>query len=85
MSVGNASLGKVVGRHLQRDAVARQDADAIAAEPAGQVREHHALLIQLHAELPAGEFLDYGSGDFNAIFFAHPSFQTMIIHSFGRI
>jgi len=35
----------------------------------------------LHAELPAGEFLDYGSGDFNAIFFAHPSFQTMIIHS----
>jgi len=85
MSVGNASLGQVVGRHLERDAVACQDADAVATKSAGQMREHHALLIQLDAELPARKFLYYGSGDFNAIFFAHPSFQTMIIHSFGRI
>ena len=35
------------------------------------MRKHTALLIQLDAKQAAGEFLDYGSSDFNAIFFTH--------------
>ena len=69
--VGNAALGQVVRRNFQGDAVARQNADAIAAKLAGQVGEHGAFLIQLHAEQAAGEFLNYGSSNFNTIFFTH--------------
>jgi len=71
MAVGDASLGQIVRGKLQGDAVAGQNADTIAAELACQVRQHTALLIQLDAEKAAGEFLNYGSSDFNAIFFTH--------------
>ena len=71
MTVGNASLGQIVGGKLQGDTVAGQYANTVAAEPAGQVREHGTLLVQLNAELAAGELLNHGSSDFYAIFFAH--------------
>src|SRR5260221_4592375 len=69
--VGDASLGQVVRRHFKGDAVAGQNADAIAAKLTGQVGEHSAFLIQLHAEQAARKFLNYGSSDFNTIFFTH--------------
>ncbi len=71
MTISDAALGQIVRRNLQGDAIARQNADAIAAKLARQVRKHGAFLIQLHAEQAAGEFLNNGSGYFNAIFFAH--------------
>src|SRR5579864_3978478 len=71
VAVSNAPFGEIVRRHFQGYAVARQHADAVAAKLAGQVGQHGALLIQLHAEQAAGEFLNYGSSHFNAVFFAH--------------
>src|SRR5713101_3431909 len=71
MAVGDAPLGQIVRRELQGDAVAGQYADAIPAQFARQVGEHCSFLIELNAEKAAGKFFDYGSCDFNAVFFAH--------------
>ena len=71
MTISDAALGQIVRRKLQSDAIARQDADTIAAEFARQVRKHGAFLIQLYAEQAARKFLNNGTGYFNAIFFAH--------------
>ncbi len=71
MTVGDAALGQIVRRKLQRDAIARQNADTIAAELARQVRKHGAFLVQLHAEQAAWKFFNYCTGYFNTIFFAH--------------
>jgi len=69
--VGDAALGQVVRRHFKGDAVAGQNAYAIAAKLTSQVGEHGAFLIQLHTEQAARKFLNYGSSDFNTIFFTH--------------
>jgi len=71
MTIGDAALGQIVRRKLQCDAIARQDADTIAAELARQVRKHGAFLIKLYAEQAAWKFLNNSTGYFNAIFFAH--------------
>src|SRR5579862_4731926 len=67
----DAPFGEVVRRHLQGDAVAREYADAVAAQLAGQVGQYGAFLIQLHTEQAAGKFFNYCACDFNAVFFAH--------------
>ena len=71
MAVGDAPLGQVVRGEFQGDAVAGQYADAIPAQFARQVGEHCSFLIELNAEKAAGKFFDYGSCDFNTIFFTH--------------
>jgi len=71
MTISDAALGQIVRRKLQRDAIARQNADTIAAEFARQVRKHGAFLIQLHAEQAARKFFYNSTGYFNAVFFAH--------------
>lgn len=70
MSKRNAALREIVGGQFQRDPVARQHADAVASQAPCEVRKHDAVMIELHAEQPAGEFLQYNSGDFNIVFLA---------------
>src|SRR5271155_5733872 len=64
MTIGDAALGQIVRRKLQRDAIPRQYADTIAAELARQVRKHSAFLIQLYAEQAAREFFNNSAGYF---------------------
>ena len=71
MTIGDAALGQIVRRKLQRDAIAREHADTIAAELARQVRKHGAFLVKLYAEQAARKFFNNSTGYFNAIFFAH--------------
>jgi hypothetical protein len=71
MAVGDAALGQVVRGELEGDAVSGEDSNTIAAQLAGEVREDGALLVELDAEEAAGEFLDDGSGYFDAVFLAH--------------
>src|SRR5258708_12628699 len=78
MTIGDASLGQIVGRHFKRHPIPCQDANPIAAQFAGQVSQHLALLIELHAKQTAREFLNYGSSHFNAVFFT-PFPPTTII------
>jgi len=57
MTECDSALGEIVGGEFQSDFIARQDADAIAAESARQMSQHHALVFQLNAKQAAGEFL----------------------------
>ena len=71
MAVGNATLGEVVRRHLEGDAIARQNSNSIASQLAGQVSENCSILVQLHAEQSAREFFYNGTSNFYAVFFTH--------------
>src|ERR1051325_9800768 len=68
---GDAALSQVVGRQFQGDPVAGQDANSIPPQAAGQVGQNNAVMFQLHAEQPAGEFFQNRTGYFNAVFLAH--------------
>ena len=57
MTERNSTFGEIVGGEFQSDFIARQNADAIAAEPARQVGQHNPLVFKLYAEQTAGEFL----------------------------
>ena len=54
---GNPTFGQIVGREFQGDLVSRQNADAVTAEPARQVRQDHAFMFELYAEQAAGKLL----------------------------
>ncbi len=47
---GDTAFCQVVRRELQRHFVTRQDADAIATEPARQVGQYDAFVFELDAE-----------------------------------
>ncbi len=44
------------------------------------MRENGTLLIQLHTKKSAGKLLNYGSGNFNTIFFAHSPLNLVCGH-----
>ena len=71
MTECNSTLGEIVGGEFQSDFIARQDADAIAAEPACEVGEDKPFVFKLHTEFTAGEFLDDRALYFYAVFFTH--------------
>jgi hypothetical protein len=50
MPESDSAFGQIVGGKFEGDFVACQYANAIAAETAGEVRKHHALMFQLDAE-----------------------------------
>src|SRR5581483_1194879 len=70
--VSDSTLGEIVRRHLEGHAVTGQHPDSVSSQFASEVCQDRSVLIQLYAEQPAGEFFDYGSGYFNAVFFTHP-------------
>ena len=71
MTECNSAFGEVVRGEFQSDFIACQNADAIAAESACQVSQHHALMFELHTEQAAGEFFQNRTGDFYAVLFTH--------------
>ena len=71
MTERNSAFGEIVRGEFQCDLVARQNADAIASQPARQVSQHDPLVFQLHAEQTAGEFFQNRTGNFYAVLFAH--------------
>src|SRR5215211_2882213 len=58
MSVGNAPAGEVVGRELDLDPVAREDADVVLAHLSGDLRQHLVPAVDLDAEHRARQGLD---------------------------
>jgi len=71
VSEGNPAFGQIVGGKFQSDLISRQHADAIAAEAASKVCQHHSLMFQLNAEETAGKLLQHGSGYFYTVFLTH--------------
>jgi hypothetical protein len=71
MAEGDTALGEVVRGEFEGNFVARQNANAIAAEPACQVRKDQTFVLKLHTEFTAGEFFDDRALYFYAVFFTH--------------
>ena len=71
MAESDTAFGQVVGGKLHGHTVARQNANAVAAEAPGQMSQHYAVVFQLHAEQAAGKFFQNNSGYFNIVFFTH--------------
>ena len=67
----NAALGEIVRGEFEGDFVARQNANAVAAESACKVRQDKPFVLELHTEFTAGEFLDDCTLYFYAVFFTH--------------
>ena len=58
MAVNDPAAVEVVGRHLDAHAVAREDADAVAAHLAGHVGQDLVAVVELHPEHRVRERLD---------------------------
>jgi hypothetical protein len=71
MAESDPAFGQIVWREFKGDFVARQNANAIPAEPAREVRQYDAFVLELHAEKSAGELFENGSGYFYAVFLTH--------------
>jgi hypothetical protein len=71
MAESDTALGEVVRGEFEGDFIARQNAYAVAAKPACQVRKHQAFVLKLHTEFTAGEFFDDCTLYFYAVFFTH--------------
>jgi len=71
MPICDPALGQIVGREFQRDTIARQHPNPVAAQLSGEMSEYGTFLIQLDTKKPAGEFFDDRPGDFDAVFFTH--------------
>ena len=69
VAVGYASAREIIGRHFDSHTVAFEDANAKAAELAGDGREHGCPVVEGHAERGARK--DFGDGpfEFDQIFF----------------
>src|SRR3954463_7094159 len=70
-SVGDAAPGQVVGRELDADPVAWQDADEVHAQLAADVGEHPVAVLQLDREHGVRKRLDDRSFDFDRIALGH--------------
>jgi hypothetical protein len=83
MPESNSAFGQIVGGKFEGNFVTRQNADAIPAKPAGEVRKHYAFMFQLNAEQAAGKFLEHGARYFNAVFLTHStSFRSSLFRVF---
>jgi hypothetical protein len=71
MPKSNSTLRQIVRRQFQGNLIARQDADAIAAQPAGKMGQDHAVVFELYAKEPARKFFQDRAGYFDAVLFAH--------------
>lgn len=70
-TVGDAAAGEVVGRKLDLDPVAGQDADVELAHFAGNVGQHFVTVFQLDAEHGVGQGFLHHAVDLNGAFFGH--------------
>ena len=71
-AVDDAALGQIVGRHLDGDLVAGEDADVVLAHFPGDVRSHNVPGFELHPERCVRQSLDDFAFHLNRIFFRHP-------------
>ena len=71
MAERDPAFGQIVRGKLQRDLVARQHANAIAAKPARQMRKNDALMFQLDTKQTARKLLEHGSRYLNTVFLTH--------------
>src|SRR3954465_10573683 len=76
----DACPAQVVRRQLDRDLVARQDADVVHAHLSRDVAEHDMAVFQLHTERGVGQVLENLALHLNDIVFRH-AFRVGVLRS----
>ena len=78
MAIGNAALGKVIGRHFDFDLVARNDLDEIMPDFSRDMSKDLVAVVQLDTVHGAGEHLQDRSFHFYNISFRHGDYYTQM-------
>src|SRR5689334_6737643 len=68
---GDAALAQVIGRHLHRHFVARQDADVVHSHLPGDERMDRVAVLQTHAESRVGQVLQHFALHLDDVFLGH--------------
>ena len=71
MAVDDAGSVEVIGRQLDANAVAGEDADPEAAHLAGDVTEDEVIVVELHPEHGVRESLGHLTLELDLLFFRH--------------
>src|SRR5688572_26852527 len=71
----NAAFGQIVGRHLHRHLVARQDADVVHPHLPGDEGMDDVPVLQLHPEGRVRQVLHHFALHFDDVFLGHRSFS----------
>src|SRR6218665_4065613 len=71
MTESDGPFGQVVGRHLQRHFIARQDADMVLAHLAAGVGDQLVTVVQGYAKERVGQAFGHRALDFDQFFFGH--------------
>ena len=71
-SIGDAAAGEVVGRQLDANAVAGEDADVVHPHLPRDMAQHFVPVVELHPEHSVRKGLDDGAYYLNyVVFFSH--------------
>ena len=71
MTVGDATLGEIIGRHFQHDPVSRKDADEVQTHFSGNVGEHSVAVVEFDSEHGVRKQFDDLSRYFDSVFLGH--------------
>lgn len=72
----NPPAGQVIRGALDHHPVAREDADAVHAHPAGDVGEYFVPALDFHAEDGVRERLPDRTGELDGVFTSHPTLPS---------
>src|ERR671919_414682 len=72
-AVGDPTAGQIIRRHFHRDAIARQDANAILAHAPGGMGENLMLVLKLHAKHGVGQHFGHGAAELDQVLLGHPA------------
>src|SRR5581483_7984874 len=71
LAEADPSLGEIVGRHLDGDAVAGEDADAVLLHAARAVGERLVPVVEPHLEARVRQLLQHDAAELDQILFRH--------------
>lgn len=75
MAEGDARLGQIVRRHLERHLVAGKDTDVVLPHFSRGVGDQLVAVFEIDAETGIGEHFGNQAFEFKKFFFSHYSFQ----------
>ncbi len=71
MTVGDAALRKIIGRHFQHDPISRKNTDEVQTHLSRNVGEHSVAVVQFNSEHGVRKQLDDLSRYFDSVFLGH--------------
>lgn len=85
VTIDNPPPCEIVGGHLYRYFISRQDPDVVHAHFTGNRSQDQVIILQTHSKHSIGQCLFYGSVEFNQVFFSHtPIWRCKVLTFLGH-